>query len=65
MAHLESVLTVTAGKVVYAGNPFEANDERRRDAAAVLRNFAPPTLPPASPAWSPVAYFGGYQNGRP
>jgi predicted amidohydrolase YtcJ len=46
--NLESVLTVTGGKVVYAAKPFDA--------------FAPPTLPAVSPAWSPVAYYGGYQQ---
>jgi len=46
--HIESLLTVVAGKVVYAAKPFE--------------NVAPPALPPVSPAWSPVAHFGGYQN---
>jgi predicted amidohydrolase YtcJ len=46
--NIESLLTVVAGKVVYAAKPFAA--------------FAPPALPPVSPAWSPVAHFGGYQN---
>ena len=46
--HIESLLTVVAGKVVYAAKPFE--------------NVAPPALPPVSPAWSPVVHFGGYQN---
>jgi len=46
--NIESVLTVEGGKVVYAAKPFE--------------DVAPPTLPPVSPAWSPVAHFGGYQN---
>jgi predicted amidohydrolase YtcJ len=46
--HIESLLTVVAGKVVYAAKPFE--------------NVALPALPPVSPAWSPVAHFGGYQN---
>jgi hypothetical protein len=45
---IESVLTVVAGKVVYAAKPFEA--------------LAPPPLQPVSPAWSPVAHFGGYQK---
>jgi hypothetical protein len=45
---LESVLTVVAGKVAYATAPFEA--------------FAPPPLPAVSPAWSPVAHYGGYQR---
>jgi predicted amidohydrolase YtcJ len=46
--NLESVLTVVSGRVVYAAKPFEA--------------AGPPALPPVSPAWSPVAHFGGYQN---
>ncbi|RZA34110.1 MAG: amidohydrolase [Lysobacteraceae bacterium] len=44
---LESVLTVVNGKVVYGA-----------DAYAPLA----PALPPVSPAWSPVAVVGGYQN---
>ncbi len=44
---LESVLTVVNGKVVYGAGPY-----------APLA----PQLPPVSPAWSPVAAFGGYQN---
>jgi predicted amidohydrolase YtcJ len=46
--NLKSVLTVVAGNVVYAAPPFD--------------DVAPPPLPPVSPAWSPVAHFGGYQN---
>jgi predicted amidohydrolase YtcJ len=46
--NIESVLTVVGGKVVYAAQPFQ--------------DLAPPPLPPVSPAWSPVAHFGGYQN---
>jgi predicted amidohydrolase YtcJ len=46
--NIESLLTVGAGKVVYAAKPFDA--------------FVPPALPPVSPTWSPVAHFGGYQN---
>jgi predicted amidohydrolase YtcJ len=44
---LESVLTIVNGKVVYGAG-----------------DYAPlaPQLPPVSPAWSPVAAFGGYQN---
>jgi predicted amidohydrolase YtcJ len=44
---LESVLTVVNGKVVYGAG-----------------TYAPlaPQLPPVSPAWSPVAVYGGYQN---
>ncbi len=44
---LESVLTVVNGKVVYGAGPY-----------APLS----PQLPPVSPAWSPVAAYGGYQN---
>ena len=44
---LESVLTVVNGKVVYGAG-----------------EYAPlaPALPAVSPAWSPVAAFGGYPN---
>jgi predicted amidohydrolase YtcJ len=45
---IESVLTVTGGDVVYSADPFTV--------------FAPEPLPPVSPAWSPVAAFGGYQR---
>jgi hypothetical protein len=45
---IESVLTVTGGDVVYSAAPFAA--------------FVPEPLPPVSPAWSPVAAFGGYQQ---
>ena len=44
---MESVLTVVNGKVVYGAGPY-----------APLA----PQLPAVSPAWSPVAAFGGYQN---
>jgi hypothetical protein len=43
--HLESVLTIMGGKVVYAAEEFS--------------KLAPP-LPPVSPDWSPVAKYGGY-----
>jgi predicted amidohydrolase YtcJ len=46
---IESVLTVTGGDVVHSAAPFEA--------------LSPEQLPPVSPAWSPVALFGGYQHG--
>lgn len=46
--NIESVLTVVGGKIVYAAEPFP--------------DLAPPPLPPVSPAWAPVAHFGGYQN---
>jgi len=44
---MESVLTVVNGKVVYGAGAF-----------APLA----PQLPAVSPAWSPVATYGGYQN---
>ncbi|MFI2261345.1 amidohydrolase [Streptomyces tubercidicus] len=47
--HIESLLTVTGGRIVYAAAEFEGLDE---------------VLPPVSPAWSPVAHFGGYQASR-
>ena len=43
--HLESVLTIVGGKVVYATEEFS--------------NLAPPALP-VSPSWSPVKEYGGY-----
>lgn len=45
----ESLLTVVNGKVVYGAG-----------------DYAPlsPSIPPVSPAWSPVSVFGGYQHGR-
>jgi predicted amidohydrolase YtcJ len=43
--HLESVLTVVGGKVVYAAEAFAP--------------LSPPPLP-VSPDWSPVATYGGY-----
>ena len=45
---IESMLTVTGGDVVYSAGPFTM--------------FVPEPLPPVSPAWSPVAAFGGYQT---
>ena len=44
---MESLLTIVNGKVVYGAGPYQ--------------NLAP-ALPPVSPAWSPVATYGGYQN---
>ncbi len=46
---LESVLTVVGGKVVYATAEFS--------------ELAPPPLP-VSPEWSPVNYYGGYQQAK-
>ena len=43
--HLESVLTIVGGKVVYASDEFS--------------KLAPPALP-VSPDWSPVKRYGGY-----
>jgi predicted amidohydrolase YtcJ len=45
--NLESALTVVNGKVVYAGKEFG--------------QYAQP-VPEISPEWSPVKYYGGYQN---
>lgn len=45
---IESALTVTGGRAVYATSDFAA--------------FAPAPLPAVSPAWSPVGVFGGYQR---
>ncbi|MGY1582085.1 amidohydrolase [Streptomyces sp. MN13] len=49
IAHIESLLTVTGGRIVYAAAEYQGLDEE---------------LPPVSPAWSPVAHFGGYQASR-
>ncbi|WP_035839492.1 amidohydrolase [Kitasatospora azatica] len=46
IAHIESLLTVVGGRIVYASAEYEGLDEE---------------LPPVSPEWSPVAHFGGYQ----
>jgi len=43
---ITAILTVVGGKIVYA--------------ADIFKNFDAP-LPPASPDWSPVRQFGGYQ----
>jgi predicted amidohydrolase YtcJ len=45
---IESLLTVVGGEVVYAAKPFQ--------------DLAPLPLPPVKPEWSPVAFYGGYQN---
>ena len=47
---LESVLTLVGGRVVHASEEFSP---------------LAPDLPPASPDWSPVARFGGYNNSQP
>lgn len=46
IAHIESLLTVTGGRIVYAAGEYEGLDEE---------------LPAITPGWSPVAHFGGYQ----
>ena len=43
----EASLTIVNGKVVYAAPEF--------------KQFAP-ALPAVQPDWSPVKYYGGYQN---
>ncbi|MBO3663149.1 amidohydrolase [Microbacterium stercoris] len=43
--HIESLLTVVDGRVVYAAGEYEGLDEQ---------------LPAVTPEWSPVAHFGGY-----
>ncbi|GLF95364.1 amidohydrolase [Streptomyces yaizuensis] len=50
IAHIESLLTVTGGRIVYAAAEYEGLDEE---------------LPAISPGWSPVKHYGGYQSGRP
>jgi predicted amidohydrolase YtcJ len=45
--HIESVLTVVGGKIVYGSVEFQ--------------RLSPPA-PKASPDWSPYNYFGGYDN---
>ena len=47
--NLTSHLTVVNGKVVYAANDFKTLD---------------PAIPEVIPSWSPVKYFGGYQNNK-
>ncbi|MFF8727024.1 amidohydrolase [Streptomyces sp. NPDC015171] len=50
IAHIESLLTVTGGRIVYAAGEYAGLDEE---------------LPAVTPEWSPVAHFGGYQAARP
>lgn len=45
--HIESVLTVTGGDVVYGAGEYKA---------------LAPALEPILPAWSPIRLFGGYHN---
>jgi len=47
ISRIESVLTVTAGNLVYAAGPYRA---------------LVPQLDPILPAWSPVRTYGGYYN---
>src|ERR1700761_3108154 len=44
---ITSIMTVVGGKIVYASDTFKDHDV---------------PLPPASPDWSPVKYYGGYQG---
>jgi len=46
---LESVLTIVGGKPVYATQEF--------------KDLTPPPVP-VIPEWSPIAHYGGYQNGK-
>ncbi|MEU6105116.1 amidohydrolase [Streptomyces flaveolus] len=46
IAHIEALLTVVGGRIVYAAGEYEGIDEQ---------------MPPVTPEWSPVAHFGGYQ----
>ncbi|MGW0816610.1 amidohydrolase [Streptomyces viridiviolaceus] len=46
IAHIEALLTVVGGRIVYAAGEYEGIDEQ---------------LPAVTPDWSPVAHFGGYQ----
>jgi predicted amidohydrolase YtcJ len=48
--HIESMLTVVGGTVVYGAGPFAGLAE---------------PLPPVSPAWSPVVWYGGYVRNSP
>jgi len=45
--HIESILTIVGGKIVYGAGTF--------------KDLAPAPLP-VTPSWSPVAKFGGYAN---
>lgn len=45
--HIEAVLTVVGGKIVYATDDFS--------------KYAPQQIP-VKPRWSPVGFFGGYAN---
>ncbi|MBK4348301.1 amidohydrolase [Lacisediminihabitans changchengi] len=45
--HIESLLTIVGGRIVYAAGDYEGQDEE---------------LPNVQPEWSPVSHFGGYQK---
>lgn len=47
--HIESVLTIIGGKIVYARDDFSS--------------LAPPPVP-VLPDWSPISNFGGYYNAK-
>lgn len=49
IAHIESVLTVVGGRIVYGAGEYAA---------------LAPELPPVQPAWSPVAHYGGFYRAR-
>jgi predicted amidohydrolase YtcJ len=44
--HIEALLTVVGGRIVYSAGEYEGIDE---------------LLPPVTPDWSPVTHYGGYQ----
>ena len=44
---LQSIMTVVGGKIVYGSGPYS--------------DLTPP-MPAVIPSWSPVKYYGGYQN---
>ncbi|TWV44424.1 amidohydrolase [Streptomyces misionensis] len=48
--HIEALLTVVGGRVVYGAREYEGMDEQ---------------MPPVTPEWSPVAHFGGYRAAPP
>ncbi|MER6946218.1 amidohydrolase [Nonomuraea sp. NPDC000554] len=50
ISHIESLLTVVGGRIVYAAGEFEG--------------LAPPQ-PAIQPSWSPVAFFGGFHRTVP
>jgi predicted amidohydrolase YtcJ len=50
ISHIESVLTIVGGRIVYGAGEFEG--------------LAAP-LPAPKPSWSPVAYYGGYHRTMP